>query len=288
MNLTDDVLIKVQKQYLSFTKSERNLADYVLQKADKVIFSSIAELSESAKVGEATIIRFCKKLGFKGYYSFKMALAQDLPSASYDTKSNADETKTNHDDPLQIIMNNVTNSIENSLSITSATMNSEVFSNVVDMILNAKSVRIYGIGSSGISAMDAKYRFLRIGLPIDSFTDGHMMAIDASLTSSENVVIGISHSGETKDTFMALKIAKESGAKTIAITHYNKSHIAKSADIILHTGAIENPLQGGALATKVTQMFIIEILFNEIFRRTQSQSLVNKKKTSDAISEKII
>ena len=152
---------------------------------------------------------------------------------------------------------------------------------------NSRRIHFYGVGSSGITALDAKHKFMRIGLEVDSFTDGHMMAMDAALVGTGDTVVGISYSGSAKDTTDALKIAKESGARTICITHYAKSPITQYADIILLIGSRESPLQGGALETKIAQLFVIDILYTEVFRGNKQRAIESRKKTGDAIAEKL-
>jgi len=109
----------------------------------------------------------------------------------------------------------------------------------------------------------------------------------ASLMGSDEVAVGFSYSGSTKDTVDVMKLAKNAGAKTICITRFAKSPITQYADVVLLVGAKEGPLQGGALSTKMAQLYMIDIIYAEYFRRNSELAKENKEKTSSSISDKM-
>jgi len=85
-----------------------------------------------------------------------------------------------------------------------------------------------------------------------------------------------------------LKMAKDTGAKIISITHHARSPITKISDIVLLHGSKEGPLQGGALSTKMSQLMVIDVLYNAIFMKLGSKAVSNKEITSKAVLEKLI
>ncbi len=270
----------------SFTEREKMVAELVLKQPNQVIYSSITDVAEMAGVGDATVIRFCRNIGFKGYHGFKMALAQELSLNSSNTVADYTE-EIQSGDSMEIVIQKTLNSSIAALQDTISLINHESVTQIVKAMKEGSRIHFYGVGVSGIIALDAKYRFMRIGLDTDSYNDGHTMAMDASLTGQRDLVIGISHSGSTRDTVEALRIARETGAKTVCITHHARSPITKFADVVLLTGSKEGPLQGGAFTTKISLMFVIEILYEEFFYNYREDSMQNKKKTSHAISDKL-
>lgn len=270
----------------SFTKSERKVAEAVLKDPQQIIYASITDFAENVGVGDTTIIRFCRKLGFKGYQGFKMALAQEVSVTQnkHDVVLNEDiEDSDTVDTVIQKLYNNQNQALQETMSLLS----SKEVVKAVDLLMESKQIHFYGVGSSGVTALDAKYKFIRIGLPVDCFMDGHIMAMDATLLTSKDTVVGISYSGSTKDTIHALELAKKAGAHTICITHHARSPITKYADVILLMSSKEGPLQGGAVSTKVAQLFVIDILYTEVFRRS-NEAAENKKKTGKAIEDKLL
>lgn len=282
------ILPMVTSLYNSFTKREKVVADTVMKEPQQIIYTTITDFAEMADVGDTTIIRFCRKLGFKGYQSFKMSLAQELSLNNNNGALTSLNEEILEDDTVEIVLQKLYSTCTGALQETVSLLNNSHINKAVEMMRKSNRIRFYGVGTSGVTALDAKYRFMRIGINVDCLTDGHMMGMDAALLNSQDLAIGITHSGSTKDTIEALKIAKESGANTICITHHSRSPITKYADVVLLTGFREGPLQGGALGTKIAQIFVIETLFVEIFKGSKEKYIKNKKKTSDAIADKML
>ncbi len=270
----------------SFTKSEKKVLDAFLKNPEDLLYSSIIDYAEKAGVGDTTVIRFCRKLGFKGYHSFKMAVAQELSRSSEEILTNFNEEIGPHED-IETIMQKLIKINISALQETAALIKEEQVNMAVKFIESSQRVIFFGSGSSGITALDAKNKFMRVGLYVDAFADGHMQAMAASLLNKEDTAVAISHSGSSKDTVEALKIAKQCNAKTICITHHAASPITKYADVMLLSGYREGPLQGGAMATKIAQLYVIDILYTEFFRKNLKASSANKAKTTEAITEKL-
>ncbi len=270
----------------SLTKTEKKIAEKILKDPEQIVYSSITDLAENVGVGDATIIRFCRKFNCKGYHEFKMKLAQEIWGNTNQSTTGL-EREIGVDDEVSVVIKKIYNSNLKALQETISLLNEEDISEAVDIMDNSNKVHFYGIGASAIIAMDAKYKYSRIGLDVDVFIDGHAMFMDAALLTDKDTVVGISYSGSTKDTVDALRIAKKTGAKTICITHHMKSPITQYADIVLVTGSRETPFQGGALSTKIAQMFMLDILYTEVFKKNTELYSRNKKKTSEVLVEKL-
>ncbi len=278
-----DLLMIISSLQNTFTKSEQKLVDLILKSPEKIVYMSIADLADEIDIGEATIIRFCRKIGCDGYYAFKMCLAKSLPS---ETQSDILTPSSKAEQPTDLLTG-ISAEIQQGILETMAVLDYPALKEVVTWLLAARRIRVYAVGASATAAIDAKNRFLRIGLDIDYFIDGHGMAIDASLSQPEDVILGISYSGETIDLVEAFRIARQSGAKLVAITHFQKSYLGKYADKVLLTGSREGPLHGGALQTKITQLFVIEALFREVFASDPEVYSQRHNLTSKGISGKI-
>jgi DNA-binding MurR/RpiR family transcriptional regulator len=120
--------------------------------------------------------------------------------------------------------------------------------------------------------MEAQHKFLRTGIQCSAYSDNHLQAIVASHLLPEDVVIGISHSGSSKDIVEALQLAKECGATTICITNYGKSPILKYSDIHLFTASQETRYRILALASRAAQLSIIDTLYVFIAFRKKEQA----------------
>lgn len=270
-----------------FTKSEKKVAKVVLENSQSVIYNSITDLAEIANVGEATIIRFCRKLGFKGYQGFKMALAQEITMNKQNTTDLAINAPIKDDDSLETIAKKFYRVSDKALKETLSLLDYRALEEIAEMISKANRVYFFGVGYSGTTAMEAKYKFMRLGLVCDAYTDNHFMAMAASILNQNDVVIGISHSGSAIETVKGLEIARKVGAKTICITHHAKSPITKHADVTLLNGSKEGPLQVGGVGTKIAQLFVIDLIYTQLVRTNQDKAITNTQKTREAVEKNL-
>ncbi len=153
-----------------------------------------------------------------------------------------------------------TKSINDTLSI----LNLKELERGIDAIVKVRKAEFYGVGASGFTALDAKYKFLCIGVYCDAFTDSHLQSMLADTFDSKDVVVGISQTGSTKDVVDSCKIAKDNGATVICITAYAKSPITRVADVILRTATQESPLGSGAILSKIAQLYVVDLLFTGV------------------------
>ncbi|ANI31312.1 N-acetylmannosamine kinase [Yersinia entomophaga] len=270
----------------SLTRSAQRIAAYILTEPAKVTQVSIAELSSLTQTGEATIIRFCRTLGYKGFHDFKMDLAIEVATSNASNNENSlldadvqdsDNTLT-IGSKLQVAINNVLSETLNLLSL-------ECVEKVVSLLRPADRICIFGVGSSGITAEDAKAKLMRIGLRVDAATNNHFMYMQASLMKAGDVAIGISHSGTSTETVEALRLAKQAGATTVALTHNMGSRITELADYVLINGNRQGQLQGDSIGTKIAQLFVLDLIYALLVKADPEQAESTKRKTTLAVSQ---
>src|SRR6056297_1469536 len=190
MNNNKGVIPRIRSEYKSLPPSEVKVADYVLENPEEIIYLSVSELATAVDVSDSTIIRFCKDVGFKGYQEFKLFIAQDLVV----TIENINEDISSDDD-LKTLSQKITYSNKQAIDETMSVLNLEDLEKAINKIAEADKIQFFGVGASGITACDAKYKFLRIGKNVDCYTDAHLQAMSASTLNKNDLVIGISHSG---------------------------------------------------------------------------------------------
>lgn len=257
-----------------FTKSEQKIFTYVMNHFDHLIYKSLTEIANACQVGEATVLRFCRKLGFKGYQDFKLALARELS-----THQKNDTAKTY----VSKIRNNMVQAIE----YTYALVDDIQLKEAIDALDKSRHVVVYGVSSSGIAGMDMQNRLMRIGRNIEVVTDSHNQMIRSNSLNNEAVIVAISLTGSTKDIVDAVENGKKHGAQVIAITNYMESPLASFADNILLTSAKENPLDSGSLVSKISQLYIIDLLCTGITMNNHASAKRTKELIAETISEKL-
>jgi RpiR family carbohydrate utilization transcriptional regulator len=210
----------IRSFYPSLFEAEKRVADFVLSRSEDVINMSISEVADLSKVADSTVVRFCQDLGYRGFQDFKIHLAKDLVPFE-----NIIHEDISREDDVPSIVKKIFNSDMTALSDTLALLDMTEFEKAVDAIAAAKKVEFYGLGNSASVGMDASYRFLQIGVSSKAVVDAHVQVVSAGLLNEEDVAVGISHTGESKETVKAMRYAKLSGATTIGITSFLRSHI---------------------------------------------------------------
>lgn len=278
-------LTDIQLSYNQFTKTEKKIADYVIRNTEQVLFMSISDLSDACKVADASVHRFCRTVGVKGYQEFKMKLSLSLSGDEPSEKIR--EASGSKYLGLDYILDELLENNINTLRETRRLTDYDAISKTVTMMEEAKRIYFFGVGDSLLVAQTARNAFLRITNKVSCIQDPHMQAMTASMATEEDLIVFLSYSGSTKDNIYVAKIARESGARIVAISRFLKSPLTNYTDVLLLCGSNEGPLEGGSMGTRMSQMFVIDILFHEYYRRNHENSKNNKRKTSKAVVEKL-
>lgn len=271
----------------SLTKTEKKIAAAILSQPDLLSQCSLSEVATHLDVGEATFIRFCRTLGFKGYTDFKLDLAIELATQEKESGALLD-TDVSETDTAKEIALKLQTSLNNVIGETINLLNFKELDRVVFELRKAKRIFLFGVGSSGLTAEDAKHKLMRIGLQTDAITNNHFMYMQAALLKKGDVAIGISHSGNSQETTKALRIARENNAVCVAITHNLRSPITEVADYVLVNGNRQGQMQGDSIGTKMTQLFILDLIYALLVKAEPNKAMQQKQKTLDVITEQWI
>lgn len=284
-DMQGDFLTKIKAAYNQFTKAEKKVAGFIMQNPKDVLFMSITDLAEACGVGDTSVFRFCKTMELKGYQEFKMMLSLSLN----DGMENSDQFTgdINLDDSLSELAQKVLNTNINALTEAYSLLNMNKFSEIIDYMHDASKIYFFGVGASLLTALKAMNKFLRIESKVYCIQDSHMQAMAASTMNSTDMAILISYSGATKDTIHVAKLAKAAGAKVVCITRFRKSPLTTYSDITLLCGANEGPLQGGSTSAEISQLFLIDLLYSEYYRRYFDFCSKNNEKTSSSVIDKL-
>lgn len=280
-----DFLTRIRLEYNQFTKAEKKVADYILQNSREVLFMSITGLAEACEVGDTSVFRFCKTLKLKGYQEFKMMLSLSLHDEA--TGQGRLEGDINLTDSFAEVSQKVLNTNMSALEETYSLLNEEQFGQVIDCLYQAKRICFFGVGASMISALKAANKFMRIEPKVFCVQDAHMQAMAASMMEEGEAAVLFSYSGATKDTIHAARLAKKAGAKTICITRFLRSPLTSFSDITLLCGANEGPLQGGSTSSEISQLFLIDLMYTEYYRRYFERCNRNNEKASVSVLDKM-
>lgn len=269
----------------SFTKSEKKVADYILNsKKSDITRITISELAANCGVSEATIVRYVKKVGFESFQDFKLNLALDNDDEIVEDEK--DITISQNDSPQDILRKTKVGFLQ-SIENTNAIIDMNKFLQAANFIRSAKKIEIYGVGSSSAVGKILQYKLTRLGFPAYAIEDPHMQAISAATLDLGDLAFGISQSGSTKDTVDSLALAKKRGATTICLTEHVNSPITKYADVVLEIFSGENPVKTSAGRSILVQVFAVELLSGLLYSTEYEKAIKAGKETASAVVNKL-
>lgn len=273
-------LARLHSSLAVLTESEQKVAAAVREDPQAAVYASVTELASAAGVGETTVLRFARKLGYRSYQDFKMDLARDIFSAGSEHPAASTEPTGAGQDLLQ----RATEENRRMIVDTSSMLDPEALARAVGILGQARQIHFYGAGHSGITAQDARHRFWRLGFSAHAFDDTHFQLMAAGTLSPEDAAVGLSVSGSSKDVVECLEMAQGRGAKTVAITGYRQSPITRVADVVLLTVTREMPLQSGSFTSKIGQLHVLDILLRSLIASRADLVRRRQEETGRAIS----
>lgn len=261
--------------------TSQRIADLILQRPNDVLGMSLTDVAETAKASEGLVIKLCQQLGMGGLQALKISLAQELVKPTQFIHEDLDPA-----DDLTAVVQKVFGANIAALQDTLTVLNVDALARAVDILEAAERIELYGIGSAAPIVEDAHYRMMRIGLNTRVTLDSHLQAVSASLTDEKTAVITVSHSGSTRETLAATRLAKAAGAKTIVITGYSRSPILKFADVALQTMARETKFRTEAMTSRIAQLAIVDALVAALALRRHDQAVESIRQTFEVLAEK--
>lgn len=273
-------IVSLQAILEELKPSERKVADYILAHPEEVVKLSVQKLAEQSGVSEATIIRLARSLNMKGYQELKLRIAGDLNKQTATGSYQEIMMEGSVDSIMQAVSWNNIQSIQDTLSVLS----SEEVKRAADALSRARKIDVYGVGASAVIAQDIKQKFSRINVWCEAHADIHSQLTSAVNLTAQDVVIGISYSGQTEDIIQSLKEAKQQGATLISLTKFGPSPVAELADIRLFTSSVEKSIRSGAMASRIAQLNVVDILFIAMVSRQQEEVIPRLEKTRLAVS----
>ena len=259
MNINDNLLLKIRNRKDSLTPVEQRVAEYILANREEIPHLSIKNLAIASKTSDASVLRFCKTMGYSGYRSFIVSISASL--SSKEELNGEQYTDIQPGDELETIIANISHNNIQSIEDTLRVIEFDEVQRAVQALRESKRIVLFGIGASGIVCQDAEQKFTRINKNCRAYTDGHGQLTAASLMTKGDVAIFVSNSGDTQEILDALDIVRKNSVFTIAITKYNKSGLSERADSVLSISTPEISIRSGAMGSRIAMLTVIDMLF---------------------------
>ncbi|WP_417624278.1 MurR/RpiR family transcriptional regulator [Paremcibacter congregatus] len=255
---TESVMSVIRNMYEELSKSEKKVAEFLLQSPDRFINSSVKEVAQEVGVSEPTVVRFGRNAGCQGFKDLKIVLAQSL-AVEQAMRDSGNDVRIQHDSASlgDVICNFATTIIRSAAS----ELDAAILEEAAIMISQAQRLFIYGIGgSSSFLAQEAHNRFFRLNVTSIPFTDSYLQRMSASTMRSDDVALFISSTGRPRSLIDSAELAQHYGAKTVAITAPD-SALARNVNVCLN---VKLSQQGVALGQpnpmRFAQLFVLDCL----------------------------
>ncbi|MFB3041226.1 MAG: MurR/RpiR family transcriptional regulator [Candidatus Poribacteria bacterium] len=256
---TKSPLYLINNRYNSLRKSEKRVAEFVQKHMEEVVVLSLRGLARKCGTSDATVLRFCRSLGYLGFADFKVSLVPELLRSSKKTYPEIRE-KENSETVKEMLQRNFQQQLDSTLQNCDDAM----LTSIALHISQANKILIIGLGGSAGVAYIFCDALGSLGIFSSFLRDRSIIQNVVSTLNSGDVVIGISHSGETEEVVSAVKKARYYGAITIGITNFSPSPLAGVSQFTLVTGVPANLLGSYSCQARISQLGILELVLYEL------------------------
>ncbi len=273
---SSDVLSIIRGFYSSLSISEKKVADYILANLHDAIRMTLADVGHESGVSDATVLRFCRSIGYKRWLEFKVDLIRTLPSSPEQIIDDVD-----NDDPPGMIAKKVFNCSIQALTDTLTVLDDEGFVQALELIADADRILIIGVGTSGPMANEMHNRLLRLGLNCRVQTDSYIQVMESALLTSKDLIIAISQTGDSGDPLRTTALAKSKGSAVIVITGNTGSKLTEHANVVLLSVSHETRIE--TIASRIAQYAIIHALYVGLAMRDIGSTVKKERMIWDAM-----
>jgi len=275
--------VRLKEAMDTFSPMEQQVATFIISFPSEVLDMSIDDLAKASNTSVSSVVRLCKTAKYNGFKEFLRALSVDV-AISQNKENTYSDIKPG--DSVESIAQNVcmnhSLAIENTLSV----LNIEELKKAVNVICKAKRVDFYGVGTSGLVAIDAHNKFIRIGKISMSSSDPHQQVLSASLLTKNDAAVLISYSGDTKDIVELADVIKPTGATLISLTKYSENELSKRASIRLYCSVSELLVRSGNMNSRIGSLTVIDVLYTAVASSLYLNVKENLDKTQLVASRK--
>ena len=276
-----DILSRIHEEYYQLSAAERKVADYTIKNHSHVQFMSITQLAEECGTADATVSRFCRSLGLRGFNAFKIELAKY--SATSQAGQELSQQRADSSAPVNAAQEVGRQAVE-AVGQTVELIDLNTVSDVVSVLEKAERVLCTGSGGSSVMAADCAHLFSTVSPKFSVIVDTHLqMSALASMKAGDALLL-FSYSGATTAGIQLFELARSLGIVTILVTRFPKSPAASLADYVLLCGSHESPVQQGSVMAKVAQLIVMGTLFQEYYNRNREACDRNRQQIAHALS----
>ena len=253
---------KVNSLYTKLTMTEKKIADYLIINGGDVDGVTSYELAERLGIGQATVVRFSKKLGYRMFGE----MIDDAKNSVGESSSEIQENDT-ASDILEKLGKRTCDIIQSIRQSNDA----ECFVRAAKLIDGAKNIVCYGYTTSNLFASYLSELLIEIG-------KGALCENNSILTKrrvfqldpQRDVVVIVSKSGEKSEPVGIAEYARSRGVPVIAISNAGKNPLVEASDVHLKVLEISDRSSPAAsMGTDAGLVYVVETLAACVFQCNQ-------------------
>jgi RpiR family carbohydrate utilization transcriptional regulator len=269
-----NIIEVIRSMRVDLRKSDRKVADVVLEDPRRILNSTIGETAALAQVSQPTVLRFTTAIGCNGFPDFKIRLAQSLAFGTPATHSVLLET-----DQPETVAEKIFDYTMTSLDWARSHLDKKALNAAIDLLTAARSIVFFGFGASGIVARDAQQKFPLFGVPCGAELDSHQQVMVASMMKPGEVAFVISNTGTTRSIIEIARLARDNGAAVICLTG-SDSPLTSYCDVSLIVETLENTNMYTPTISRIAALVIIDVLSTSVAMRrpAEYQSRIHQMK----------
>lgn len=279
----------IRQNYNLLSDDQKKVANFILSNKERSVLMTISELALECGLSETTVVRFIKKLDYTSFQRFRVEMAQELSEIKVSADSVGLKIEDGYqdirnDDPIADIKRKVIISASSAIRDMEKLIDEASLENAVGCLLGAKRIMFYGSGGSSVIAMDAHHKFLRLGLTSIYESNSHFAIIRSTHLSSDDVLVLISHTGDSREVLECAQNAREAGCKIIGLTSYVNSELSSVADIVIYSSTNDLAHYTDAMVSRLIQLVVMDMLFIAVSLRAGADGKAAIEKSRDAIA----
>lgn len=248
------VLAQIRRGLEGLSRAERKVAEHVLAHPRQILNDPIADIAQAAQVSQPTVIRFCRSLGCEGLSDFKLRLASSLTGTVPVT-----HTQVTAEDSMAELGGKVMGNTAAAILQVRNHLNRDSIDRAIDLISSSPRLSVHATGYMGVVAQDAQFKFLRLGLSCNAYTDPRLHQLATGVLQAQDVVLVISSSGRTGELLDVVDAAQARGAHVIAVT-VGQSPLARRADVVLLAEHSEDLETHVPMVSRILMLLFVDIL----------------------------
>jgi len=265
----------------SFKPAEQKLAAFIREHPNELIYLSVNEIASAGGVNEATVIRFARKLGMTGFQELKLHLAREVLTPLHSLHE-----EVHPEDTTEAILRKVFGSHQEALQDTLQALDPKALEKAAAAIQSARRIFMAAVGPSIPGAIDAFFKFQRLGLDCRYCIDSYNQTITANLVESGDLILVLTQTGQSRDLFAFVEKSRKRGAVIVTITNFSRSPLTRISDILLYAISPKTILKPSGVVSRVAQLAVVDSLWTVIASKSLDRALEIQQNIETDLTEK--